>query len=147
MPFSPVPFRKEGVAADLGVNLGEIEALGAAQEQAVDFRAARDHDFILPPAVAKDRLWAGQDRTARRPIAPVPREDDIFPARQRAAYAFMGLAAHDDGLAQGDLSKAPQIGRKTPGQTGPGADHPLAIQRRDHGDPHAQTATGALIFG
>lgn len=146
-PLPSLPFGKEGVAADLCVDLGEIEAPGATEEQAIDFRAARDHDFVLPPAVGKDRFRAGQDRAARRPIAPVPREDDIFPARQRTAYALVGLAAHDDGLACCDLSKAPQVSREAPGQPGPGANHPLAIQRRDHGDPHAQTATGALIFG
>ena len=170
VPFGRVKFRKQGVALDLGIDLGDIEALGPGQQGLIDLRAA-DHTDLGSPVLLgllagnRDRLFqplAGQGALGlKRAIA---RQHNIqTPGQGLERLGVPGRPAHDHRLEQGNGFEIDQIGLEPPRNTPLGPDHIVSGAGNDKGDwnlGHAhdlgacgqkrkpsepQTAIGALI--
>jgi hypothetical protein len=71
--------------------------------------------------------------------ARLSRHDDVLATIERLADRIIGLAAHDDRLAQGDLAEALEVGGEPPGQFAIAADEAIfghGYDKRDSGFVH-----------
>src|SRR5262249_31033121 len=98
-----------------------------------------------------DRLGEGGGDldTGSREVLPV-RNDDVIARVERLADRLVGLAAHDDGLAQGELAEALEVRAQPPRQLAVAAEDAVLGDSHDEGDARlatAHTAASALMCG
>jgi hypothetical protein len=107
--------RHGGVAGDVGMDLGQLDAARERQEQSVDLGPADHRNLAVTRQ--RQRLIHRMDGFGpfRLPVR-IARQHDMPPARQRARKALEGLAAHDHRLAHGQRLEALEVGRDVPGQ-------------------------------
>ena len=60
---------------------------------------------------------------------------------------LVGLAPHDDGLAERQLAKALEVGRHAARELAVAADHAVLRHGDDEGDDHVRWLTGIEIVG
>ena len=80
----------------------------------------------------------GDDMHARRGEIGLAGDDDVVAAVERLADRLVGLAAHDDGLAERELAEALEVGRHAPGQLAVAADDAVLRHGDDEGYDHVR---------
>src|SRR5690606_5222106 len=143
---------KEGVAVDVGVDFGDVEARDFFEGLGVDFGAADYYGFV--DAVdqgdilghADGVIEGGHDLGAIRDVIGLAGDDDVGAAGQWALEGFPGLAPHDDGFAEGDALEVLQVVGQVPGQLVVAADAAVGGAGDDQGQHHYEvpfTASGS----
>lgn len=137
-PVVGVDDGEEGVAVGCGVDVGDVEGVGERKEGVVDLAAADDEDAGLVLDEVEgffdgvddfDALYAGG-----RVVVFAPCHDDVAPFGERGGEGFEGGAPHDDGVVEGDLLEAAEVGGEVPGEFALVGDDAVVGDRGDHGD-------------
>src|SRR5205814_3221148 len=138
-----VPGRKEGVAVEVGVDLGQYQLVGQRQHFGIDLTAA-DHEDL--------GLAAHQRECRRQRVCPlgavsmpfwVACDDDVATPRQWPADRVPGLAPHDHRVAERRALEKFQVFRDADQQLVVLADGAVA---RDGGDEtQHRTRHGAAL--
>jgi hypothetical protein len=131
--MAPVAEKRVAIL-DVGMHQGQMDAARQRQALPVDLGTADDHQGIA--AGEGTCLLHGADHpgVARRELRRAA-HDDVGSLRQGLAYRFIGLAAHQHRLADGQRLEMPQIRRQVPGQPVAASDD-VVFGRRDHQFQH-----------
>jgi hypothetical protein len=117
----------EGVACEVGEELGDVEVGAAGEHLPVDFAAADDEDGAFDAGGVEGGEVAHQVHARDGGGAG----DDVGLATgQGAAYGVVGFASHEEGSAEGFLFKPAQVFGEVPGDFTVEADGSVAR----HGD-------------
>src|SRR5690606_2169101 len=133
---------KEGVAVDVGVDFGDVEARDFFEGLGVDFSAADDDGFVDTVdqgdvfGHADGVIEGGHNLGAVGDVVGLAGDDDVGAAGQRAFQGFPGFASHDDGFAEGDALEVFQVVGQVPGQLVVAADAAVGGAGDDQGQHH-----------
>ncbi len=137
------------IAVDVGVHLGELEAIGVGKQLGVELGAA-DHEQRRRLSGRGDRgRGVGEAFRAFGTEARVAAHHQVAPPGQRAAERLPGLAPHQDRVPERERAEMLQVGLEPPGAGS--LSRPMvplratAAMRTISGFVH--TATGALMWG
>ena len=142
-----IPVRKERVAGERQLDLGEHELVGARQGSGIDVGAADDED-VSAPATSSSASSSDAARSAPSAASRIPRDDDVAPTGQRAEAIGKRVPrapSHDDRVSHRQLRKCATSSGSRHGMPAVAADNAASRHRGDEGDRH--TATGARIAG
>ena len=136
------------IAVDVGVHLGELEAIGVGKQLGVELGPA-DHEQRRRPADGGDRgRGVGEAFGAFGAELRVAAYDEVASSGQRTAERLPGLASHQDGVAERERTEMLQVGPEPPRQLVVASDGAVARDRGDEDDLGSiHTATGALMCG
>src|SRR5450830_412034 len=131
--------RKEGVAVEGVGDLGDDQAVGSAAGQGLgeNLGAADDAGACAGSCAASQRDGRLERAGGVDPIVRPGRiagDDDVAALGQGPPDRFKGLAAHDDGMAQGDPLVMGEVLRQVPGQLVVDADAALGIHGNNEGE-------------
>jgi hypothetical protein len=148
-PLRAIEGREVRVSRDVGIDLGQVDAVGRGQGLGKERGAADDAGLVGGPR----RLPCGRQRThdgsAGRLIAGIARDHDVQASRKRPADRLPRAPSHDDGVAERDLLEIGEVGGQPPRQLVVTADDAIARHGDDERADHRglQTAIGARITG
>lgn len=123
----------------------------AAGALAEDLATADDHQRLIARGPTRGRARRLPGGLQRRHDAAVPRRESaraaqhqVQAARQRVADGFVGLATHENGLAERERLETAQVGREPPGQLVAASDD-VVLGHRDH-ELHAHEAHAHMLI-
>src|ERR1700687_6328540 len=97
-PLGRIDLGKVGVAIDLRVDLGEVDAVGARQEFFEYPRAAKDDHLRRRTGEIQRLIRRARDKGAVAAKVPVARHHDARAAGKRTPAGVPGAATHDEML-------------------------------------------------
>ena len=134
VPHCGVDVGEAGVALDLHAHVGDVEFVGKGHCLTVDLAAADHENLLLARAHCERTL------ERRGHLAPLNRElciacdDNVAPTGQGTTDALIGLAAHNDRVAECHSLEVGEILGDVPGHSAARADDAILGNGHDEGD-------------
>ncbi len=125
----------EGGVAGVGFeDVGDEEVVEVVEEGGVDLGTADDEDVgVLEVKVLEIGGVVDDGDAFGRPLA-IAGEDDVLALGEGATDGFVGLAAHDDGVAAGGAFEEGEILGEVPGEVAASADDAVGGHGDDAGE-------------
>ena len=150
-PHCGIDGRKQRIALRRGMDVGDLQPVRHRHGGGEHVAAADHHDLlraalfgVLPRGLDR-RVQAGGRHRARRGPAGFAGQHDIGAVLERLADRLIGLAPHDDRLADGERAKMREVGFQPPRQLAVAADDVVFADRGDQHDLHQRAPSPAKL--